>query len=110
MVRFKHLNLLDADAMRTMTGFDIILCANVLIYFDRNARLRVLDMIHKSLDPNGYLFVGFSETLFGITELFAPIRIDRSMIYVRQDSPAARPTSTQLPFPETSVSTNSAER
>lgn len=88
MVRFKQLNLLDKGSMQRMNAFDIILCANVLIYFDVSARRHVLDLLHQSLDPGGYLFVGFSETLYGMSERFVPVRHDRSMFYIRNDEDA----------------------
>lgn len=101
MVRFRRLNLIDAEAMQSVTGFDIILCANVLIYFDASARRRVLDLLHRSLMPHGYLFVGFSETLYGISHRFTPVRHDRTVVYMRDDgegrehslNPALRPLS-----------------
>lgn len=93
MVRFRHLNLFDSLSMRSMRDFDVVLCANVLIYFDPAAKKKVLDSIHKSLNPGGYLFIGFSETLFGLTDQFVPIRRDRSFVYQKQEPGAIGRTS-----------------
>lgn len=88
MVTFKKLNLADPLAMRSMQNFDIIVCANVLIYFDAEAKRRTLDLLHQGLRPDGYLFIGFSETLYGVTDRFNPVRYERSMVYRRTDATA----------------------
>jgi chemotaxis protein methyltransferase CheR len=61
MVRFKHHNLL-----RPMhePPFDCIWIRNVLIYFDRESKARVVEQLVKSLVPGGYLVVGPSEGLY----------------------------------------------
>ncbi len=60
LVRFRRQNLADADAPR---GFDLVWCRNVLIYFGPEARKRVLDRLVGALQPGGFLFLGYSETL-----------------------------------------------
>jgi len=59
-VQFERHNLLDA---RYPTGFDVILCRNVLIYFDRDCRAGVLSRLLDRLDPAGHLFLGPAEGL-----------------------------------------------
>jgi chemotaxis methyl-accepting protein methylase len=44
-------------------GWDVILCRNVLIYFDRDVALRVLDTLARSLAPGGHLVLGASEVV-----------------------------------------------
>lgn len=63
MVTFRHLNLVDAQAARRMRDFDLIMCANVLIYFDAPTKQGVLQSLRRALRPGGYLFVGGSEAL-----------------------------------------------
>lgn len=73
MVFFRRLNLLDASF--PMKGkFDIIFCRNVIIYFDRESQKRLFANFHRHLADDGYLFVGHSETLTGITDRFVFIR------------------------------------
>jgi chemotaxis protein methyltransferase CheR len=48
--------------------FDLIFCRNVLIYFDRESKARVVDRLLSHLTPEGYLFLGFSETTATITD------------------------------------------
>lgn len=46
--------------------FDVIFCRNVIIYFQRDNQIKVLQMLADSLVPGGYIFVGHSETLHGM--------------------------------------------
>lgn len=45
------------------TKMDLVVCRNVLIYFKSDAQMRVLRRLQFALKPNGYLFLGSSETL-----------------------------------------------
>ncbi len=71
LITFRHHNLLDhADAMGK---FDLILCRNVLIYFDPETKRQVLDNLANQLRPDGMLYLGSYETILGITNRFKPI-------------------------------------
>ena len=83
MVTFKHLNLMDRTGMMMMRNIDLILCANVLIYFDTASKQKVVSSFYDSLLPGGHLLVGFSETLFGITQALQPVRFDKTIAYKR---------------------------
>jgi chemotaxis protein methyltransferase CheR len=48
------------------TSVDIILCRNVLIYFDQETRVHVVRHFYDSLSPDGFLFIGHAETLTGM--------------------------------------------
>lgn len=66
MVRFEAFNLLDRkDRFGT---FDLIFCRNVLIYFDEATKKLVLAGLIKQLAPDGYLFLGGSETIIGLEQ------------------------------------------
>lgn len=71
MVKFQEANLLGNIEM--MGSFDLILCRNVLIYFDRDTKAVVLDKMAKMLGSDGYLFLGGAETVIGVTESFVPM-------------------------------------
>ncbi len=45
------------------SGFDIILCRNVMIYFDAAAKSKILENFYKALNPGGYLIIGFFDTM-----------------------------------------------
>ena len=47
------------------TGLDLVICRNVLIYFDRHSQERLLQMFHAALRPGGFLVLGKVETLLG---------------------------------------------
>lgn len=61
MVSFKQLNLVSSWPFRG--GFDVIMCRNVLIYFERNTDHHVFTQFSRYLKKGGYLYLGHSERL-----------------------------------------------
>ncbi len=61
-VQFKVLNLLTD---RFETNFDLILCRNVVIYFEDETKRDLFRRFHQSLAPRGILFIGATETMLG---------------------------------------------
>ncbi|NJK94433.1 MAG: hypothetical protein HC905_05410 [Bacteroidales bacterium] len=45
--------------------FDLILCRNVIIYFNYELQNKVFDLFHNNLYPNGYLLLGMHESILG---------------------------------------------
>ncbi len=64
-VEFMRLNFMDDDFGFRDT-MQIIFCRNVLIYFDKETQERVIKKFMNYLEPGGYLFLGHSETIFGM--------------------------------------------
>jgi chemotaxis protein methyltransferase CheR len=65
--------------------FDLVFCRNVLIYFDRDAKARVVERLLERVDARGFLFVGHAESLGGLPRarailptVYAPVRDLRS--------------------------------
>ena len=71
LVTFRQLNLTEAWPMKG--SFDIVFCRNVTIYFGRETRVDLLERFADLLDDSGCLFVGHSESLFGLTQRFITV-------------------------------------
>ncbi|MFW6365483.1 MAG: CheR family methyltransferase [Spirochaetota bacterium] len=72
MVSFRRLNLL-LDTYPMKKRFKIIFCRNVIIYFDKETQNRLFKKMYNYLDDDGYLFIGHSENLSGISDRFRSI-------------------------------------
>jgi chemotaxis protein methyltransferase CheR len=79
MVAYRHFNLLQDFAGFGM--FDVVFCRNVLIYFDQETKITVLNRLAKSVHKDGYLMLGAAETVVGLTAAFKPMAGHRG-IYV----------------------------
>ena len=67
IISFERLNLND-DEYFVRGPFEVIFCRNVLIYFDKASRTRVIERLLDRLTPSGYFLLGRSETLSGTTD------------------------------------------
>jgi chemotaxis protein methyltransferase CheR len=85
-VRFDAHNLLAATGGRE---FDLILCRNVLIYFDEARRAEAVARLVRALKPGGWLLVGYSETLRDCAELAA----ETHAVYRKQPPAVSRQSS-----------------
>lgn len=74
-VAFRRLNLVQFP-YPLQGPIDIIFCRNVMIYFDRPTRQKIVNEFEKLLPPNGYLFVSHSESLLGIDSTL--VKVDSS--------------------------------
>jgi len=92
LVRFERRNITDGGFPQQN---DLILCRNVLIYFDPSARTRAIERMISSLDTGGYLFLGYSETLRDFPAL-EPVRTARAVLYRKTDTPAGRARAASL--------------
>ncbi len=84
MVTFQMLNLADDVGMRRMRDFDVIFCANVLIYFDKDSKIKVVNHLYNALNKGGYLFIGYSETLHGISKAFKLVSFPKTVGYKKE--------------------------
>lgn len=72
MVEFKRLNLIEPFPFKE--AFNLILCRNVMIYFDKSTQQSLVDKLYACLAGGGYLLIGHSETLTGIEHGFRYIQ------------------------------------
>lgn len=84
LVHFDYLNLYDEKRIKLMLNFDIIFCTNVLIYFDTASKIQVVARLFDSLNRGGFLFVGYAESLHGISKAFKLINFPKTVAYMKE--------------------------
>ncbi|MEM1149895.1 MAG: chemotaxis protein CheB [Pseudomonadota bacterium] len=67
---------------------DLISCRNVLIYFEKRLQQRAMNVFHYSLNTDGFLILGTSETAAGLHSGFVEFE-PKAHLYKRNDEPAA---------------------
>ncbi len=80
MVTYKYFNLLDP--MAPLGRFDVIFCRNVLIYFDREMKKKIMENMTTLMPDDGFLFLGGAETVLGITDAFKLMENTRG-VYIK---------------------------
>ena len=80
VVTFQALNLLESF-QKIGSGFDIIFCRNVLIYFSSDLKREILIKMHQCLKPDGYLLLGASESLNGLSDYYQMEQCRPGIIY-----------------------------
>lgn len=68
LVTFRKQNLIEPTA--SLGKFDVVLCRNVLTYFDGPTKTEVLERIGQQLNPGGYLVLGIAESVIGLSTQF----------------------------------------
>jgi chemotaxis protein methyltransferase CheR len=81
LVSFSYLNLLDPYKTSLVGNMDVIFCRNVIIYFDKEAKKKVIESFHDKLREGGYLLLGHSESLINISNAFALRTLKNDMVY-----------------------------
>lgn len=71
-VRFDRMNL--NEDLSSAGQFDVVFLRNVMIYFDMDMKRRVVAALHRQIRPGGWLFVGHSENLHGVSSSFSQAR------------------------------------
>lgn len=83
-VRFANLNLYDASRLKAIRDMDVIFCRNCFIYFGEEAKQEIVGNLYDCLRPDGYLVIGFSESLHNISRAFKPVHAERSVVYQKR--------------------------
>lgn len=79
-VLYRKFNLMT-EKFPFKKNFDLISCRNVMIYFDKETKEKLVNKLYDQLRPGGYLFIGHSETLNGLKTPFTYVK---SAIYQRK--------------------------
>ena len=82
-VRFTQVNLVDSASMAAQRRFDVILCRNVLIYFDDVSRLTAAFNLFEALNPGGFLCLGHTESMSRISDRFEVRRFEDAVVFQR---------------------------
>ena len=90
LVTFRRINLQE-EPWPIRTAFDCIFCRNVIIYFDKPTQRRLTDRFADYLKDDGYLFLGHSESLYGVSNRFGFLR---NTIYRKMGARGAPPSQT----------------
>jgi chemotaxis protein methyltransferase CheR len=69
------------DSYAALGKFDVVFCRNVLIYFSAQVKKDILTRIHGTLKRGGYLFLGASEALNGLPDLYQMVQCSPGIIY-----------------------------
>jgi chemotaxis protein methyltransferase CheR len=80
-VVFTRANLVDASRAWLLGPMDVILCRNVLMYFETSTRRRVVASFADRLQPGGYLLLGHAESLIQLSSVFELRHLRRDMVY-----------------------------
>lgn len=104
-VRFEQGNILDPALLRDHSGFDVVFCRNLLIYFDETARTKAFANLDRLATSGGLLFLGHADRSDPTEKTrFAPYADSGSFVYRKQSeiefaSAARSPQSKSAPRP-----------
>jgi len=101
MVKFRQLNLLSDFS--NLGVFDLIFCRNVLIYFDQQTKIDVLNRMARAMSSDGYLALGAAETVVGLVDSFKVVPDNRGLYAPNARRPLASPQPTVKPAPRLAV-------
>jgi chemotaxis protein methyltransferase CheR len=90
-VDFIHLNLLDRSRVALLGAMDVVVCRNVIIYFDVESKRRVIATFAEKLRPGGHLLLGHAETLINLSNAFELRHLPKDLVYRKPLSGAGTP-------------------
>ena len=82
-VDFIHLNLLDRTKIALLGTMDVILCRNVIIYFNSDTKREVIQTFYEKVRPGGHLLLGHSESLINLSNSFELRHLREDLVYRR---------------------------
>jgi chemotaxis protein methyltransferase CheR len=84
-VQFFEVNLATASVVGR-PPYDVVLCRNLLIYFDEAGFDRAVQVLARAVAPGGYLLLGHSESLIDRTADFTPVWLEGAMVYRKREA------------------------
>ncbi len=78
-IRFTELNLMKTYS--PLGKFHVVFCRNVLIYFSTSLKKDIISRIADTLEPDGYLFLGGSESMASYSDRFETVRYQGGLVY-----------------------------
>jgi chemotaxis protein methyltransferase CheR len=93
LLTFRRLNLHDSQ-WPINTVFDIIFCRNVMIYFDAPSQTRIISHFGEYLRKDGYLMIGHSESIYGLSDLFT---LMGDTVYRKNSEPRKKASFSRVP-------------
>ena len=82
-VVFTRVNLLDPSRVGLLGPMDVVLCRNVIIYFDLETKRKVVERFYDKLVPGGYLLLGHAESLINVSNAFVLAHLKNDLVYRR---------------------------
>jgi len=79
IMEFRAFNI--QESFTQIGSFDVIFCRNILIYFTIDAKRRILSQLYEVLAPNGYLFIGTTENMYGLNNDFVSEKLGQTTVY-----------------------------
>jgi chemotaxis protein methyltransferase CheR len=82
-VDFIHLNLFDRSKISLLGSMDVIICRNVIIYFNADSKRQVIQTFYEKMRPGGHLLLGHSESLINLSNAFELRHLLNDLVYRR---------------------------
>lgn len=84
LIRFVPLNMYNSDEIKYIQNCDVIFCRNVLVYLDLETKKKLISDLYDSLNSGGYLFIGYAESLHGVSKLFKLNHLPKALGYKKE--------------------------
>jgi two-component system CheB/CheR fusion protein len=94
LILFANHNVMKDPAF---SHLDLVTCRNLLIYLNQTAKERIMETLHFSLEPGGYLFLGTSESVDGSNDLFVPFNRENHFYQSRETGVRNYPVPESVP-------------
>jgi chemotaxis protein methyltransferase CheR len=84
IVNFQNINLIDKQKMLSFTNMDIILCRNVLIYFEQGTAAQIVNYLYDDLNKGGFIFLGLAESMHLLSGAFSLVKFSEMYGYQKK--------------------------